>query len=92
MNRTIGTVVSRMGDISLDTIGFKGQDCEQVSRFLEGRLGWSVREPRSRSIASVAPGRISKELPGDVAQVGATTIRPPHLPGGNSAKRHGDKG
>ena len=39
MNRTIEIIVSPMGDISIDAVGFKGTDCEQATRFLEEALG-----------------------------------------------------
>jgi hypothetical protein len=37
--RTIEIVVSPIGDISIDAIGFKSADCEQATRFLEQALG-----------------------------------------------------
>jgi hypothetical protein len=39
MNRTIEIIVSPLGDISIDAVGFKGPDCEKATRFLEKALG-----------------------------------------------------
>jgi hypothetical protein len=38
-NKTIVIIVSPMGDISIDAVGFKGPDCEQATKFLEEALG-----------------------------------------------------
>jgi hypothetical protein len=38
-NRTIEIIVSPNGDISINTIGFKGADCEQATWALEEALG-----------------------------------------------------
>ncbi len=38
-NRTIEIIVSPIGEISIDAVGFKGPDCEQATRFLEEALG-----------------------------------------------------
>jgi hypothetical protein len=48
MNRTIGIIVSPIGDISIDAVGFKGPDCEKATRFLEealGVVGKKVKKP-----------------------------------------------
>ena len=37
--RTIEITVSPMGNISIDSIGFKGADCEKATKFLEEALG-----------------------------------------------------
>jgi hypothetical protein len=37
--RTIEIIVSPIGDISIDAIGFKGADCEKATEFLETALG-----------------------------------------------------
>lgn len=39
MKRTIEIVVSPIGDIRIDAVGFKGSDCEQATKFLEEALG-----------------------------------------------------
>ena len=39
MKRTIEILVSPIGDIQIDAVGFKGADCEQATRFLEEALG-----------------------------------------------------
>jgi hypothetical protein len=39
--------LSPMGDISIDTIGFKGADCEKATAHLEEALGWSQPKPGS---------------------------------------------
>jgi hypothetical protein len=48
MNRTIEIIVSPIGDISIDTVGFKGPDCEKATKFLEealGVVGKKVKKP-----------------------------------------------
>ena len=48
MNRAIEIIVSPMGDISIDAVGFKGPDCERATRFLEealGVVGKKVKKP-----------------------------------------------
>jgi len=47
-NKTIVIIVSPMGDISIDAVGFKGPDCEQATKFLEealGVVGKKVKKP-----------------------------------------------
>ena len=39
MNRTIEIIVSPMGDISIDAVGFKGPDCEKATAGLAQALG-----------------------------------------------------
>ena len=39
MRRTIEIIVSPIGYISIDAVGFKGPDCEQATKFLEEALG-----------------------------------------------------
>ena len=39
MSRTIEIIVSPIGYISIDAVGFKGPDCEQATKFLEEALG-----------------------------------------------------
>ena len=39
MKRTIEIIVSPIGDISIDAVGFKGPDCEKATQFLEEALG-----------------------------------------------------
>ena len=39
MNRTIEIIVSPIGDISIDAVGFKGPDCQKATQFLEEALG-----------------------------------------------------
>jgi hypothetical protein len=39
MKPTIEVIVSPMGDIQIDAVGFKGADCERATRFLEQALG-----------------------------------------------------
>jgi hypothetical protein len=38
-NKSIEIIVSPLGDISIDAVGFKGPDCEKATRFLEEALG-----------------------------------------------------
>ncbi len=38
-NRIIEIIVSPIGDITIDAIGFKGPDCEKATKFLEEALG-----------------------------------------------------
>jgi hypothetical protein len=47
-NRTIEIIVSPIGKISIDAVGFKGPDCEQATRFLEealGVVGQKIKKP-----------------------------------------------
>ncbi len=47
-NRTIEIIVSPIGDISIDAVGFKGPDCEKATQFLEevlGVVGQKVKKP-----------------------------------------------
>lgn len=39
MKPTIEIKVSPTGDIQIDTVGFKGSDCEKATRYLEEALG-----------------------------------------------------
>ena len=39
MKRTIEIIVSPIGEISIDAVGFKGPDCERATAFLEEALG-----------------------------------------------------
>jgi hypothetical protein len=39
MKRTIEVVVSPIGEIQIDAVGFKGADCEHATKFLEEALG-----------------------------------------------------
>ena len=48
MNRTIEIIVSPIGEISIDAVGFKGPDCEKATRFLEealGVVGQKIKKP-----------------------------------------------
>ena len=48
MNRTIEIIVSPIGDISIDAVGFKGPDCEKATQFLEealGVVGQKIKKP-----------------------------------------------
>ena len=47
-NRTIEIIVSPIGDIQIDAVGFKGPDCEKATAFLEqalGVVGKKVKKP-----------------------------------------------
>jgi hypothetical protein len=37
--KSIEIIVSPMGEIQIDAIGFKGADCEKATKFLEEALG-----------------------------------------------------
>jgi hypothetical protein len=39
MKPTIEVIVSPIGDIQIDAVGFKGADCEKATRYLEEALG-----------------------------------------------------
>ncbi len=39
MKRTIEIIVSPIGYITIDAVGFKGSDCERATQFLEEALG-----------------------------------------------------
>jgi hypothetical protein len=48
MNKTIEIIVSPIGDISIDAVGFKGPDCEKATKFLEealGVVGQKIKKP-----------------------------------------------
>ncbi len=48
MNRTIEIIIGTTGDIRIDSIGFKGPDCEKATKFLEealGVVGQKVKKP-----------------------------------------------
>ncbi len=47
-SRTIEIIVSPIGEITIDAVGFKGPDCEQATRFLEqalGAVGQKIKKP-----------------------------------------------
>jgi hypothetical protein len=55
MKRTVEILVSPMGDISIDAIGFKGADCEKATAYLEealGRVAAKTRKPEYRQSAA----------------------------------------
>jgi hypothetical protein len=39
MKQTIEVIVSPLGEIQIDAVGFKGADCEHATQFLEEALG-----------------------------------------------------
>ena len=39
MKKIIEVIVSPMGEIQIDALGFKGADCERATRYLEEALG-----------------------------------------------------
>lgn len=46
--KTIEVIVSTTGEITIDSIGFKGSDCEKATAFLEqalGVVGKKVKKP-----------------------------------------------
>jgi hypothetical protein len=48
MSKTIEIIVSPIGDISIDAVGFKGPDCEKATKFLEealGVVGQKIKKP-----------------------------------------------
>lgn len=54
-NRTIEIVVSPIGDISINAVGFKGTDCEKATQFLEealGVVGKKVKKPEFHQSAT----------------------------------------
>ena len=55
MKRTVEILVSPMGDISIDAIGFKGADCEKATAYLEQALGVvaaKTKKPEYRQTAA----------------------------------------
>jgi hypothetical protein len=46
MKRSIEVVVSPIGDISIEAVGFKGAYCERATKFLEEALGVSTDRQR----------------------------------------------
>jgi hypothetical protein len=56
MKRCIEVVVSPIGDISIEAVGFKGADCEKATKFLEQALGVSTdrqRKPEYHQTATI---------------------------------------
>ena len=45
--RTIEVLVSKTGEVSVQTKGFAGSDCLQASKFLEQSLGVIVNETKT---------------------------------------------
>ena len=45
--KSIEIVVSPIGEIQIEAVGFKGADCELATRFLEEALG-SVKQKRKK--------------------------------------------
>jgi hypothetical protein len=48
MNRTIEIIIGTTGEIQIDTVGFKGPDCEKATQFLEealGVVGQKIKKP-----------------------------------------------
>ena len=46
--KTIEVIVGTTGEIQIDSIGFKGPDCEKATKFLEealGVVGQKVKKP-----------------------------------------------
>lgn len=46
MKRTIEIVVSPVGEIQIDSVGFHGSDCERATKFLEEALGLVAKKQR----------------------------------------------
>jgi len=46
MKRTIEIIVSPIGEIQIDAVGFQGADCEQATKFLETALGLTAEKQR----------------------------------------------
>ena len=46
MKRIIEIIVSPMGEILIDAVGFQGADCEQATRYLEEALGVAGKRDR----------------------------------------------
>ena len=41
--KTIEIIITPTGDVSIDAVGFKGNDCEQATKFLKQALGKTTR-------------------------------------------------
>jgi hypothetical protein len=39
MSKSIEIVISPIGEVQIDAVGFKGADCEKATKFLEEALG-----------------------------------------------------
>lgn len=46
MKRTIEVIVSPIGDIRIEAVGFQGADCEHATQFLEEALGAPVNRQK----------------------------------------------
>jgi hypothetical protein len=51
MKPHIEIIVSPMGDIAIDAIGFKGADCEKATRFIEEALGTVATRNKKREFS-----------------------------------------
>ncbi len=61
---TIDIIVSPMGDISINAIGFKGADCEKATRALEEALGVVKNRVNKPEYYSRATARNQQRLGG----------------------------
>ena len=62
MKRTIEILVSPIGDIQIDAVGFKGADCEQATRFLEEALGVISNRVKKPEYHTTAKTRNKQQL------------------------------
>ncbi|WCJ60717.1 DUF2997 domain-containing protein [Fontisphaera persica] len=52
--RTIEIIVSPIGEVSIDAVGFKGADCQKATAFLEealGVVGNKTKKPEFHQVA-----------------------------------------
>ena len=62
MKRTIEILVSPIGDIQIDAVGFKGADCERATRFLEEALGVISNRVKKPEYHATAKPRNTQQL------------------------------
>ena len=62
MKPTIEVIVSPMGDIVIEAVGFKGADCEAATRFLEEALGVLTAKTRKPEFHQTTPKFLHQRL------------------------------
>ena len=60
--KTIEIIITPTGDVSIDAVGFKGNDCEQATKFLEHALGANTRRVQKPEYHQQVIGRQQQGL------------------------------
>jgi hypothetical protein len=61
MKPHIEVIVSPMGDIAINAIGFKGADCEKATRFIEEALGTVATRNKKREFSQTRSQRLQQK-------------------------------